>query len=468
LQKRERDFAFPFFIGQNANMNTPTNPPAHQYWLRSGMLSLAEKVAAMAFNLGTAMLLLRILSKEAFASWGIFILVSYFVEMGRSGLLQNGLVRSLATQKDNIPEQANITTAAFLLNISYSTLSNLLLWCCADWICEQYQVPLLAEMLPIYFLSNYLMAFCTHCNFVQQAHFEFRGLFWTSVFYRGVPFLWVLWCWFDGARVELSQFSMAVFVGIGFAAVVAWRHARPFLFFVKQFDFQWFINLASYGKYVLGTNLSTMLYKNIDKLTLGQLLGPVAFAVYDAAGRVTQLVEAPAFSIAAVVFPRSAEKMALEGAPGIKNLYERSVGATLAVILPFVIFVLLFAEPIIQVFAGKQYLEAADVLRLTAFFGLFMPFAVQFGTVLDSTGKPAVNFAYTLFTALLNLGLSYFFIQKFGLFGAAYATLAGYALSFVLMQQYLHKNFKINALKAFSYLPEFYRIGWGLVWKKSL
>jgi len=175
------------------------------------------------------------------------------------------------------------------------------------------------------------------------------------------------------------------------------------------------------------------------------------------------LVEAPAFSIAAVVFPKSAEKMALEGPTGVRNLYERSVGATLAVILPFVVFVLVFAEPIIRIFAGSQYLESANILRLTAFFGLFMPFAVQFGTVLDSTGKPAVNFAYTFFTALLNLGLSYVFIQKFGLFGAAYSTLTGYALSFLLMQNYLYREFKINALRAFLQVPIFYLMGWELL-----
>jgi len=459
FKKRGREIASPFFIGQ-IRMEKPAAPPQN-YWLRSGLLSLSEKVAAMAFNLGTAMLLLRLLSKEAFAAWGIFILVSYFVEMGRSGLLQNGLVRSLAMQKDNPVEQANITTAAFLLNISYSTLSNLILWFCADWIGRYYQVPQLAEMLPIYFLSNYLMACCSHSNFVQQAHFEFRGLFWTSVFYRGIPFVWVFWCWVSEAPLLLWQFSVAIFVGIGLATLATWRYARPFLFFVKNIDFQWVLNLVGYGKYVLGTNLSTMFYRNIDKLTLGQLLGPAAFAVYDAAGRVTQLVEAPAFSIAAIVFPKSAEKMALEGPVGVKHLYERSVGATLAVILPFIVFVLVFAEPIIRVFAGTQYMESANVLRLTAFFGLFMPFAVQFGTVLDSTGKPAVNFVYTLFTALLNLGLSYFFIQKFGLFGAAYSTLTGYTLSFVLMQTHLHRHFKINALRAFAFIPEFYKIGWG-------
>ncbi len=449
-------------------MIKPAAAASNNYWLRSGLLSFSEKVAAMTFNLGTAMLLLRLLTKQAFAAWGIFILLTYFVEMGRSGLLQNGLVRTLATRKDDVAEQANIITAALVLNISFSIFSNLIIWLCADWICQQYQVPLVAEMIPIYFLANLLMAFCTHSYFVQQANFEFRGVFWTSFFYRGIPFAWVFWCWATGSTVILWQFSVAVFAGVSLAALAAWWYARPYLFFAKKLDFKWFMNLASYGKFVLGTNLSTMFYKSIDKLTLGQLIGPAAFAVYDAAARVTQLVEAPAYSIAAVVFPKSAEKMALEGPTGVKNLYERSVGATLAVIVPFVLFVLVFAEPIIRVFAGSQYMESANVLRLTAFFGLFMPFAVQFGTVLDSTGRPRVNLAYTFFTALLNLLLSYLFIQKFGLFGAAYATLTGYALSFVLMQHYLRKEFKVNALRAFMHVPEFYRIGWQLLKKRSL
>lgn len=446
-------------------MSTQNNHSQQNYWLRSGLFSLSERVVAMAFNLGTAMLLLRLLNKEAFAAWGLFILMAYFVEMGRNGLLQNGLIRSLNNHKDDPIIQAKIHTAALAINLTYSLLSNLILWVSADWIIEQYQIPQLAEMLPAFFLANFLMAFSAHSNFIQQANFEFRGLFWASVFYRGTPFFWVLACWFRGTDAPLWQFSIAVLVGVCLAALATGWYARHFWSFSQKIDFQWVKNLIGYGKYVLGTNLSTMFYKNIDKLTLGQLLGPLAFAVYDAAGRVTQLVEAPAFSIAQVVFPKSAEKMVSEGVSGVKQLYERSVGATLAVILPFVAFVLLFAEPIIRFFAGDQYADSADILRLTAFFGIFMPFAVQFGTVLDSTGKPAVNFVYTLITALINLGFSVLFIKEFGLFGAAYAMLTGYALSFILMQNFLYKHFKINALKAFYHIPEFYKIGWQILQK---
>lgn len=444
--------------------STANRQPSH--WLRSGFFSLLEKGTALVFSLGTTVLLLRGLTKEDFAAWGIFIIISYFVEMGRSGLIQNALMRHLAIHRDDREKYSAISTASLFLNFSFSIFSNLLLWLGASWIAQQYHVPQIDALLPIYFATNLVMALYTHFYFVQQANFEFRGVFWGSVFFRGTPFLWVLFCWLSGKPIELSHIAWAMLAGAMAGGIAVWLFARPFLFYSKKIDFQWIRKLFSFGKYVLGTNLSTMFYKNIDKLTLGHLLGPAAFAVYDAAGKVTQLIEMPSFSIAAVVFPKSAERMALEGAAGVKRLYERSVAATLAIILPFLVLVLLFAEPIIQVFAGEQYMASADVLRLTAFFGLFLPFAVQFGTVLDSTGKPATNFIYTSFTALLNLALSYWFVTEFGLFGAAFATLLGYAVSFILMQIYLFKHFRINALNVFRYVPEVYGMGWGMLRRK--
>ncbi len=444
--------------------STVNRQPSH--WLRSGFFSLLEKSVALAFNLGTTVLLLRLLTKENFAAWGVFIILGYFVEMGRSGLIQNGLVRHLALYRDDRQTYAAISTASLSLNFSFSIFSNLLLWLGAGWIARQYQVPQIAELLPVFCIANLVLALYTHFYFVQQANAAFRGVFWGAVFFRGLPFVWVLYCWLAGRPVELLQIALAMLAGAIAGGIALWFFARPFLFHSKKVDFQWVKKLFAFGKYVLGTNLSTMFYKNIDKLTLGHLLGPAAFAVYDAAGKVTQMVETPSFSIAAVVFPHSAERMAREGAAGVKQLYERSVAAILAIVLPPLVLVVVFAKPIIWLFAGEQYMTSADVLRLTAFFGLFLPFAVQFGTVLDSTGRPATNFIFTFFTALLNLGLSYRFVTGFGLFGAAFATLLGYAVSFVLMQIYLFKNFKINALNVFRYIPELYRIGWDLMRRK--
>jgi lipopolysaccharide exporter len=436
--------------------------PSMQQSRKNAAFALLEKGSGMVFALGTAMLLLRGLSKEDFAAWGLFLLVTYLLEMARAGLIQNGLVRHLALHREDPAVFVAIKRAALWLNFGFSIGSNLLLWLGMGWIITTWQVPQLTAVLPVYFITNFVMALFYHFNFLQQAQHEFRGIFQANVCFRGTLFFWVLLCKITGLGFTLQSLALAMLGGAALGTLASWRVLSN----IQQPRFEgaiqqervldWIKKLASYGKWVLGTNLSTMFYKNVDKLTLGYLIGPAAFAVYDAAGKVTQMVEAPSFSIASVVFPQGAERMKQHGPAGVKLLYERSVGAILVLIL-------LFPKPIMLIFAGPAYLESANILVITAFFGLFLPFAVQFGTILDATGKPQVNFAYTLFTALLNLGLNWWFIHQFGLPGAALATLTGYALSFIFMQYFLNKHFKINALHAFRHVPDFYRMGWRMV-----
>jgi Na+-driven multidrug efflux pump len=86
-----------------------------------------------------------------------------------------------------------------------------------------------------------------------------------------------------------------------------------------------------------------------------------------------------------------------------------------------------------------------------------MPYAVQFGTVLDSIGRPRVNFVYTLGSLLLTIVSNLVFIRFFGAYGAATGTLLAYALTFVAMQVYLRKHLKTDVLKPFCYMFKFYR-----------
>ncbi len=447
---------------------TDLHDSAHErrFWLRSGLLTLMEKSVGLLFALGTAMMLLRGLDKADFTTWGVYLLITYFLEMGRSGLIQNGMVRYLILHRGEPDRYAAVSSAAMVISLAFSILSNLLLWAGISWLATTYQSPRLAEVLPVYFATNLVMAGFYHVNFVQQANFEFRGIFWSTFFFRGALFGWIAFCWLSRRPLDLGEMAWAMFGGALLGAAVSVFYAKPFLAWKKSIDIQWVKKLLSFGKYVLGTNLSTMFYKNIDKLTLGSVLGPSAFAVYDAAGKITQMIETPSFSIAAIVFPQSARKMDTEGPDGVRRLYERSVGAVLALILPFVVLSVVFAQPIIWLFAGSAYAESANVLRLTAFFGLFLPYAVQCGTVLDATGRPALNFAYTLFTAVLNLGLSYLFVARFGLMGAAWATLCGYAVSFALQQYRLSKDYGVRWWRAFTHVPDFYRMGIGLLKSK--
>ena len=80
------------------------------YWIRSGALTLLEKVSSLIFSLGTSMILWRMLSTGAYNGWGIFLIIAAFVEMGRSGLLQNSLVSFLTINRQHPEEYKKITT----------------------------------------------------------------------------------------------------------------------------------------------------------------------------------------------------------------------------------------------------------------------------------------------------------------------------------------------------------------------
>jgi O-antigen/teichoic acid export membrane protein len=224
-------------------------------------------------------------------------------------------------------------------------------------------------------------------------------------------------------------------------------------------DWDWVRRLFAFGKYVFGTNLSTQVYRSVDKLLLGMLPGggKAAVALYDAAIRITNLTDVPTASMAQMLFPQSSRLGHQPANGGVRDLYEKAVGAILAFMLPCVVAVLLLADWLILLTAGRPYADAANVLRLTILYGLFMPYAVQFGTVLDSIGRPRVNFIYTLSSLGAAALLCWLFIPRMGVYGAVLGVLGAYAVTFVFMQVYLRKHLGVHPLRPFKYMVEFYR-----------
>jgi len=406
------------------------------------------------FALISVMILFRALSKAEVGLWASFMAIVTIVEMGRTGLLQNALVKFLSTAKDERYRQ--IATASLYLNLIVTIFIIIPLFILAAPISEFMRMPELKGLLELHCLTTVALVPFLQFNFMQQANLEFRGLFWSAFVRQGIYFLYVLLFFLLGRKIFLDNLVLARTLGIALGAFVSYFFARPFLRFDPKVNWEWVKKLFHYGKFVMGTNLSTMFYKSTDRIMIGRMLGEVPVGIYDAAIKVTNLAEAPTFSMASILFPQSARRME-EGKGTIKILYEKAVGAILALLIPALIFILIFAEWIIFVIAGPDYTEAANILRITMFYGLFIPFAVQFGTVLDSTGRPKINFIFTIISALVNVVFNYIFITQFGVIGAAYGTLATYTLAFIAMQIYLNRTFGVLPLKPFYYTIDFYK-----------
>ncbi len=425
------------------------------YWFKSGSYTLFERLSLQLFRFGGFYLLVRAFTREEFGVWVLFLIINAFVEMARVGLIQNALLRYLAPAR---PEQFGlINTASLALNVALTLLSVAFLLLLAEVYPVFWDMPLLENMLRLYAITTVVLIPFFQFNFIQQANQDFRGIFYSNFAREGLFFCYVLYGYFAPVRaldlVDLAAFQIvAALAGAG----LSFWLARRYSVFAPRLNPVWFGRLLTYGKYAVGTNTSSMLIKSLDQLMLGSLLGPAAVAVYGTAVKVANLVEIPTQAMAAVVFPVSARRIRTEGKPAVKLLYEKSVGAILALILPGLALIWFLPAWTLRFIAGEAYLEAAPILQVTLLYALFVPFARQFGTIMDSIGRPRINFLFVFCSALLNAGFNYMLILSYGTIGAAYGTLITYSMLFVANQIVLYRELRVSTLQVFRYLFRFY------------
>lgn len=430
------------------------------YWLKSGIFSILEKGSVFVFGFGSFAVLVNEMSVKDYGIWVVFYTVTAFFEVARIGLQQNALVKYLSTADET--DASKIGTASLFNNIILTLLSIVILLTCGNFIGNFLNAPELGYFLKVYCITTILLIPFQQFNFTQQAHLQFSGIFWSNFVSKGTFFAYVLIMLLIGSELTTTKLVYFQIITAVLGSFTSYLFARKYLSFSAQVDWDWAKRLFNFGRFVFGTNLSTMIYKNIDKLMLSAMIGPEVTGIYEVAIKFTNLVDVPTFSIAAITFPQSARKMIEEGKSAVKRIYEKSVAVILTLLLPFLLFIFIFAEEIILFMAKEEYAGSVPVLRITILFGLFIPFAVQFGTIMDSMGKPKLNFRLTIIMATLNLILNYIFIQQFGIIGAAYGTLLAWAIVFVIGQVILYRLLDVRFYNAFLRIPELIRDGIGM------
>ncbi len=442
-----------------------TKENRNKYWVRSGLFSFFEKGSGFVFNFGSVVILLRTLSKEDMGAWILFLTVCSFMEVSRIGLLQNALVKYISSEAED--QYRNILTSSVLLNIALTIFYTIVLFFSANWLGNLWGHEGLKTLFHIYIVTTLLLMPLNQMNYIQQANLDFKGIFWAGFIKQGTFFTYVLFIWLSNGSVSLSNLAMVQILGIAFALGAAFYFSKPYLRFSKTIDWYWVQKLLTFGKYAIGTNLGSMLYKSMDKMMLGRMVSVASVAIYELAVKVTSLLDIPTLSAAPVVFPQSAIASAKDGHAAAANLYEKSVGLILTIILPCILVVQLVPDLIITLIGGTQYLDSIPLLRIVIFFGFFTPFLYQTGMVLESIGKPKINFYFTLFSFFLNLLFNAIFITLFGIVGAAYGTLLTYSIVFVLGQKMLHKLVGVQTSHVFYNTLRFYKMGFSFLKNRS-
>lgn len=414
------------------------------YWVSAGKYVLLQKVVSMLIGVVAFMLLARKLNPDDFGVWGLFIIISSIFETLRNAFLRNGfvkLIHSIETTERGLVENASIVA-----NILFSLVVALLLLVLSGYIEQWLRSPGLALLLRIYAISLCVLILFSQLENKHYLEINFKLIFW-MYFIRNLFFLFVIIAkWISGQPLSFT------YLGFGYGFSIAAGTVTSFLVnkkasqisVSKQWDWAVWRKYIRFGWFVVGNNLSSLLFSSAHSIMAARFTTRQVVANYNVGSRIVGLGEIPSQVFGDLMFPKAAKLAANEDENALKNLYENTVAASLALVVPFILITVIFAKELIWLLAGSSYLDAIPILRVMALYSFFMPFLRQFGNIMDAKGKPQVNFYLMASIAIVNFIAIALCFQPFGYLGGAMGTLFTHVLLFVVSQIILQKTIQVS------------------------
>ena len=446
-------------------------PAKYNSWIHAGFYSGLQKLSVPLSSIFITMILTKkVLTVEEVSIWGLLMTATSILELIRQGLVKTAMIKYI--NSCDVEDEKKVIAAGFYLNAIITIVVALVMFLATPWLANIFHAPKLETMLYILQVGLVINIPFSHFEWLMYGKQLFKGLYWTYLIRQGLTLALVAGMLFipfeQPLYVLVGIYNVAMLAG----TLMAYKFVKPFLQDAFIFSKEWVYRLFHFGKYVFASGISTLVFRNADQMLMPAILKtPVYNAFQGLALRVISLSDLPSQTLGDILFPKTAQSRNNSNPEVIKYYYEKTVGASLCLILPLLLFVFIFPKLVILVLANKEYYPAIPYMRLILVTAVTLSFLKQFGVIMDSTGKQKHNLVSITFLAIIQVILCYVFIRHYELMGAGYALIISHAIGFIVTQSMLYYYYKINFLNAFKYAlkfyPEFYHmISHKLPWNK--
>lgn len=424
------------------------------YWLNAGIYSLLQRVSVMIFGICSFSVLAHNLSTDSMGVWALFLTLTANIELIRWAIVKNAFVKYLSVHYKESGDE--ITTAALALNLLITGMFAIVLVFFMPALSRFLKAPELTQVMHIFILGLALLIPFSHFEWIQNSQGDFKGIFVAYMVRQGSWFLMMAAHLLIRGSIGLPMLAFYYSLGILTGTVVGFAYARKYMSRKIVFVREWFLKLWRFGRVILGSAFSTMVFKNADQFLVSNMINLTAVAIYNTSLRIINLLDMPSQTLGDIMFPKSAQVSAANNSAKLKEMYEKSVGAVLCLTIPASVVIFFFPKLIFLVLGGKGYLGGVVILRLMLINGIFSAFIKQFATIMDSSGKAPFNFAVITTMAVLSIVFCTVFIRWFSLSGAVFGIISTHICGFIFSQYYLYKHYKIKFWNAFVYAWKFY------------
>ena len=188
---------------------------------------------------------------------------------------------------------------------------------------------------------------------------------------------------------------------------------------------------------------------NVDIVMLGWWRGIEEVGFYSAAQKIVGILAMFSGFVATVTFP-SLVRFAHSDKQKMANLFESALKIIFIFALPLVIGGFILKDSLISFLFGADYLPAANAFTILLFSVLAVHPMPILSNLLFAFDKQSKTIKYAIISSVCNIVLNYLFIPKYGMEGAAIATLIAFFVYIILLWQEVKRIHKFNIIFGLS------------------
>ena len=407
-------------------------------------LSLAGNIIMSMLGMVTVALLCRNISVETFGVWVFFQGTVLLVDTFRSGFLTTAFIKFYAGSSNERGKE--VVGSAWFISIVITAVISLLN-VPALFFLDKIKDQGLHLFVQWFGISFWIMLpfFISTC--VAQGDQRFDRLLYLRFMNQGIFILLIIILAYIGnLSIKSVLYSfLASYALPGIVVLLAgWAQTKT----LRNRTKATIKELYDFGKFSVGTALSSNMFRTSDTFIINFMLGPVALAVYNIGQRLMELVEIPLRSFAITGMPELSAAYNKEDKEGVIEIMKKYAGILTVLLVPAGIIAVVLADEAIGIIGGGKYLgtEAANVFRLFMSFALLFPSDRFLALTLDVIHQPKINFIKVLVMLVANILFDFIGIGLFhNVYGVALAslvpTIIGVAVGYWALNRYMPFSF---------------------------
>jgi O-antigen/teichoic acid export membrane protein len=385
------------------------------------------------FGLLTSAILFRALSVEDIGVYFYLLIFYNLVDTIKAGFLTNAFITFYSgTSEERKNEIAGSSWTVALLISAGLIVINIPTFFIAPYV-DNNGLQLYLKYFSIFAIST-LPSFMA--NLVVQGERRFDQLFWLRLinqllFIASIILLMVL----KKATFAtiMAAFTITNFMASFILIPMGWTKIGS----IKYTTGKMLAELFHFGKYSVGTSLSTNLFRVTDSLFIQNFLGAPALALYNLGSRWMPIVEIPMLSFAA------------SGIPILAGHYNNDQKVEMKkAIFVIALLAIIFADPLVLLLGGHKYAGsiAPNLFRIFITTAVLFPTDRFFAMTIDVIKKPHINFYKLIVMVVINLigdfvSVTYFHSLYAVVITNFFPLIAAIIITYIPLQKYYKFNF---------------------------